>query len=129
MTQPVPQSPSAFDLAVLAASIAEDKKASDITVLETGKVSYLAEYFIVCSADSTTQVRAIAEAIHSGFKKLGLSAPPWDQKNTSKWLLLDFGDVVVHIFHRQERQFYQLEQFWNHARQVSREQWETRRAS
>lgn len=124
MSQPQLNQPSAFELAALAATIAEAKKASDIMVLDTGKVSYLADYFIICSGDSTTQVRTIADEIEKAFRKRGQERIGTSQDQSHRWCLLDYGDVVIHVMHRTERQFYQLENFWSHANIVSEETWQ-----
>lgn len=123
MTPSQQESISAFDLAVLAANLAEAKKASNTLVLDTGKVSYIADYFVICSGDSPTQIRTIAETIDQAFKKRGQVRLGTEQDSTYKWCLLDYGDVVIHIMHRNEREFYQLENFWSHATVVPQELW------
>lgn len=122
---------SPFDLAAIAANVAESKKASDVVMLETGKVSYLADYFVICSADSTVQIKAIADAIEHEMEKLGQQPVGRERDKSNKWHLLDYGDIVIHIMSRQDRQYYQLEQFWNHANLVDRTNWlqEARQAS
>ena len=117
-------SPSAFDLAALAANLAESKKASDTLVLDTGKVSYLADYFVICSGDSPAQIRTIADEIDKAFRKRGQERLGTEQDPSARWYLLDYGDVVVHVMHRQERQFYQLENFWSHASLISPDVWQ-----
>ena len=114
---------SAFDLAALAANLAEAKKASDTLVLDTGKVSYIADYFVICSGESPAQIRTIADTIEKAFKKRGQVRLGTELDKTYKWCLLDYGDVVIHVMHRNERQFYQLENFWSHANVVAPETW------
>lgn len=123
MTQIPQENISAFDLAVLAANLAESKKASETLVLDTGKVSYLADYFVICSGDSPAQIRTIADAIDKAFRKRGQVRIGTELDKTYKWCLLDYGDVVIHVMHRNERQFYQLENFWSHASVVAPEKW------
>ncbi len=123
MTLTPKTSPSAFDLAILAANLAESKKASDTLVLDTGKVSYLADYFVICSGDSPAQIRTIADEVEKAFRKRGQERIGTENDPTNRWCLLDYGDVVIHIMHRQERQFYQLENFWSHANTVSPDVW------
>ncbi|MCE3236701.1 MAG: rsfS [Vampirovibrio sp.] len=123
MTQSQQETISAFDLAALAANLAESKKASDTLVLDTGKVSYLADYFVICSGESPAQIRTIADEIDKAFKKRGQVRLGTEQDKTYKWCLLDYGDVVIHVMHRNERQFYQLENFWSHANVVAPEKW------
>lgn len=116
-------SPNALEMASLAANIAENKKASDTLVLDTGRVSYLADYFVICTADSVTQLRAIAEEIKKAFREKGEEKLTPSMDPSTKWCLLDYGDVVIHIFHRSERDFYKLEDFWSHANVVPEERW------
>ena len=123
MTQFQQDNISAFDLAALAANIAESKKASDTLMLDTGKVSYLADYFVICSGDSPAQIRTIADEIDKAFRKRGQVRIGNELDKSYKWCLLDYGDVVIHVMHRNERQFYQLENFWSHASVVSPEKW------
>jgi ribosome-associated protein len=121
---PTPNAPhTSLQMASLAANLAEGKKASDTLVLDTGRVSYLADYFVICTADSTSQLRAIAEEVKKAFRDRGeaLISPRADM--SPKWCLLDYGDVVIHIFHRTEREFYKLEDFWSHANPVPEAQW------
>jgi len=123
LTQVQQENISAFDLAALAANLAESKKASDTLVLDTGKVSYLADFFVICSGESPAQIRTIADEIDKAFKKRGQIRQGTEQDKTYKWCLLDYGDVVIHVMHRNERQFYQLENFWSHANVVATEKW------
>jgi ribosome-associated protein len=124
LTQAQPSHISAFDLAALAANLAESKKASDTLMLDTGKVSYLADYFVICSGESPAQIRTIADEIDKAFRQRGQERLGSEQDQTYKWCLLDYGDVVIHVMHRNERQFYQLENFWSHANVVPQEKWQ-----
>lgn len=121
MTQKM--TPNAFELAALAANIAESKKATDTVVLDTANVSYLADYFVICSGESAAQIRTITDEIEKAFKKRGQVRQGNEQDKTYRWCLLDYGDVVIHIMNRQERQYYQLENFWNHASVVDQKKW------
>jgi ribosome-associated protein len=118
-------------MATIAANAAESKKALETIVLETGKVSYLADYFVICSGDNPAQIKAMSDAIQAALEKFGLRPMGEERDKTNKWFLLDYGDIVVHVMHRNERQYYQLEHFWNHANVVERDQWvrEERQAS
>lgn len=112
-------------LASVVARILDDKLGKDITILNISNVSMLADYFVLCSGDTSTQIRALTSYVKEGIKK-SFDRLPKGQENDLKnrWNLLDYGDVVVHILHKEERETYALEKFWNHAFQVSREQWE-----
>lgn len=123
MTQIPQENISAFELAVLAANLAESKKASETLVLDTGKVSYLADYFVICTGDSPAQIRTIADEIDKAFRKRGQVRIGTELDKSYKWCLLDYGDVVIHIMHRNEREFYQLENFWSHANVVAADKW------
>jgi ribosome-associated protein len=123
LTQTPQNTMSAFELAVLAANLAEAKKASETLVLDTGKVSYLADYFVICTGDSPAQIRTIADEIDKAFRKHGQVRIGSELDKTYRWCLLDYGDVVVHVMHRNEREFYQLENFWSHANVVAPEKW------
>lgn len=119
-----------YEMAVMIANLADDKKAGDVLMLETGKVSYLADYFILCSGESKTQVRSLTDEIEHLLRKQGQSPIGQERDGDFRWCLLDYGDVVVHVMNKKERQYYQLEHFWNHASEVSRDKWSTeRRAS
>jgi len=95
-----------------------DRKAYDLVVLETGRVSSIADYFVICSGRSDTQVQALAEAVEGqmalgGVRPLSVEGFPHGQ-----WVLVDYGDVVVHIFYVPVRQFYDLERLWTRATRV-----------
>ena len=106
-----------------AAYLADSKKALGITVLETSTVTTLADYFLVCSGQSKTQVRAIAEEIAFAFKHAPKDILSDERDDSNTWCLLDFHDVVIHVMQEEARGFYQLEQFWNHARQLETSEW------
>lgn len=98
---------------------ADDRKAAEIVVLKVSDVSYLADYFIIATGFSRIQVRAIAEAIE---KKVAEACHQYPQRIEGKaeanWTILDYGDVIVHLFLPQEREFYNLEAFWGHAERL-----------
>jgi ribosome-associated protein len=106
-------SPQAMvNIAVLAA---EEKKSWNVTVLDIRKITVIADYFIICSGRSKTQVQAIAENILEKMEKEGVAAQRREGFREGEWVLLDFGDVVVHIFQDAVRQFYNLERLWGDA--------------
>jgi ribosome-associated protein len=114
-----------FDMAAVAANVAESKKSFDVTILDISHVSSIADYFVICSGDTPVQVRTILDAIEQHFRKRGTTPiNPLDYAKASRWCLLDYGDVVVHIMHQAERSHYQLEEFWNHATLVPKTAWE-----
>ncbi len=102
-------------LAKNAAAFALSKKAFDVVILDLRTLTSMADFFVVCSADSDTQVRAIADAVQDGMAKKGEQVWHSEGKFDSQWVLLDFVDVVVHVFHKNTRSFYNLEKLWGDA--------------
>ena len=98
--------------------LAEDKQASDIVMLDLRKLHTIADYFVICSGESDRQLKAILEAIDEGVsRELGRDARVEGTPDTG-WVLLDYGDVVVHIFSATLRDYYRLEQLWSKATPV-----------
>lgn len=102
-------------LARQVADLALTKKAYDIVLLDLRKLGAVADFFVVCSADSDTQVKAIADAIRDGAKSMNVMLWHTEGMRALRWVLLDFVDVVVHIFHREARSFYRIEKLWSDA--------------
>lgn len=115
---------SSDKFASVIARILDDKLAKDIKILNISNVSMLADYFVICSSDTSTQVKALTgyvrEKVKEHFERIPIGEEN-DLKN--RWNLLDYGDVVVHILHKQERETYAIERFWNHAFCVEEEEW------
>lgn len=107
-------------LASIIVEAAEDRKGADIVLLNVADVSYLADYFVIVTGFSNVQVRAIArsieETVEERLHRLPLQVEGQAEGN---WMLMDYGDVIVHIFLPDEREFYNLEAFWGHAQRVS----------
>ena len=95
-----------------------DRKAYDLQVLETGGVSSIADYFILCSGRSDTQVQAIADGVEEHLERLGTRPLAVEGRQRGQWVLLDYGDGVVHVFYVPVRAFYDLEHLWNRAPRV-----------
>ena len=104
------------NLAKKIAGFAFSKKAFDVQLLDLRKVSDIADFFVICSADSDVQVKAIADAVVDGLAAADVH--PWHREGVSQkqWILLDFIDVVVHVFQKDVRKFYGLEKLWGDAR-------------
>ncbi|QZT33415.1 ribosome silencing factor [Caldalkalibacillus thermarum TA2.A1] len=100
------------DLLKAVVDSAEDKKAQDIVVLDIRGLSVVADYFVICHGNSETQVQAIAEAVREKAEEMGLNLKPLEGFEQARWVLIDLGDVIVHVFHREEREFYNLEKIW-----------------
>ena len=102
----------------LANSIAElifNKKGYDVRILNLKEVASFADYFVICSADSDTQVKAIADEIDKTLKDGGLKSWHKEGYRALNWVLLDYIDVVVHVFKKEMREFYNLEKLWGDA--------------
>ena len=102
-------------LAFKLAELALNKKAEDIKILDLRKITPIADFFVICSAGSEPQVKAIAGEILEGAKKEGETVWHKEGTNMKSWVLLDFIDVVVHVFLRDTRSFYSLEKLWGDA--------------
>ena len=110
----------AIDLARKAVEAAGDKQASDIVLLEARDVCSFADYFVICSGDSERQVHAIYDEIEQSLKKAGVLPHRREGTIDSGWLLLDYGDVIVHVFSAPEREYYRLDELWGEAKPVLR---------
>lgn len=106
-------------LAHLIANAMVSKKAQNVVTMDLRKLTSTTDYFVICSADSDTQVRAIADAIEGATQEAG--APVWksEGRQALSWVILDFVDVVVHVFHRESRAFYNLDRLWADAKTVA----------
>ncbi|AZN40377.1 ribosome silencing factor [Paenibacillus albus] len=102
--------------AVVAA--AEDKKAHNVVALDLKNISLVADYFVICHGNSDTQVQAIATEIRKQAEARGARLRGIEGADTCRWVLVDIGDVVVHIFHREEREYYNIERLWSDAKVV-----------
>ena len=105
-------------LALLAAEVCDEKKAKDILVLDVRKITSISDYFIVCSTSNERQARAIAEDLRMRLKDLGKREMGVEGLEDARWVLQDFGDIVLHIFHESQREFYDIEGLWADAKQV-----------
>ncbi|MEI7905087.1 MAG: ribosome silencing factor [Candidatus Firestonebacteria bacterium] len=95
--------------------LADERKGENITVLDLKKLNYIADYFVIISAASTVQCRSIADSIDDELSKDGLYAHHREQDQGLNWVLMDYGDVVVHIFEQATREFYAIERIWGDA--------------
>ncbi|NJM98565.1 MAG: ribosome silencing factor [Phormidesmis sp. RL_2_1] len=114
---PIDEQAKALALAI--ATAADDRKAGNITILQTGDISYLADYFVIVTGFSNVQVRAIANSVEAAvaisFDRLPLRT---EGMSEGRWVLQDYGEVIVHIFLPDDRDFYDLEAFWGHAQRL-----------
>lgn len=106
----------------IAARAAGEKKATDIVVLDLKKVASFTEYFVICSGASTRQVAAIAEAVEENLRKAGKRPLHTEGYSSAEWILLDYGDFIVHVFSNSARRFYDLERLWRDAGRIEIEE-------
>ena len=104
--------------AQLCAAAADDKKAIDILILDLRGLTYITDYFVICSGSNITQVSAIADGVWQFLAQAGVHPSHVEGGPEASWMLMDFGDVVVHIFEEQARIYYSLEKLWSDAPRV-----------
>src|SRR3954471_9233452 len=99
-------------LARRCAELMLSKKAKDVVILDIRPLTDMADFFVVCSADSDIQVKAIADAVHDGLAEIGIKPYRTEGWQGQQWIILDFVEVVVHVFYREAREFYKIERLW-----------------
>lgn len=107
------------DIAELAVKTIDGKKAHDIKLLRTTDVTVLADYFVICTATSTTQIKTLADEVEAVLEAHGEAKLHREGHRGGDWVLIDFGCVVVHLFMEEARQFYNLERLWANAEEVA----------
>ncbi len=105
-------------LAKSVAGFLSEKKAEEIVILDMRKMVNFCDFFVICSGSSDRQVKALGDAVEEGLKPLGINARYSRADKSPNWLVLDTGDVVVHIFLKSMREFYKLEFLWQNAKQI-----------
>jgi ribosome-associated protein len=114
--QPVPEGLDERVLATLHA--ASEKKAIEPVVLDLREISSFTDYFVIVSGANERQVQAISDAVYESLKKAGHAAARVEGYKTAEWILLDYGDFVVHVFEEKARKFYDLERLWRESKRV-----------
>jgi ribosome-associated protein len=112
-----------MEAAELAVRTLDSKKAKDITVLETKDITVLADYFIICTAGSMTQIKTLTDELNRVLKEKGEPSLRTEGYRSGGWVLVDFGSIVVHIFLKDIREFYSLERLWRDARELDISKW------
>jgi ribosome-associated protein len=98
--------------------VASDKKATDIVLLRTAEVTTMADYFVICSGRSDRQLGALGSAIVDELRKEGVRPLGIEGRANARWILIDYGSVIVHVFAPEEREYYGLERLWSSAAKV-----------
>lgn len=109
---------TSYESAITLAKALDSKKGIDIKVLRTGDLTTLADYFVICSGTSNTQIKALSDACEKAMDEAGEPAHHVEGHRDGTWVLLDFSTVIVHIFTDEARKFYDLERLWADAEQV-----------
>ena len=107
-----------MDALKAALKAADDKKAYDLLALDISRIASFASYFLFCTGDSSRQMQAIADEIQKRLKKLGVQASHIEGYQNSEWILLDYFDLVIHIFSKEARAFYDLERLWRDGKKL-----------
>ncbi len=115
--QPMPRLETE-DAVTIAAQAAGEKKATDLVVLDLRKAASFTEYFVICTGASTRQVQAISNAVEEALLKNGKRPGHIEGYSSAEWILLDYGDFIVHVFGPASRRFYDLERLWRDAPRV-----------
>jgi ribosome-associated protein len=97
----------------------DDKKARDIEILDIHRITTIADYFVITTGTSTTHVKALADAAEEKLQEQGFSLGHKEGYGNGRWILLDYRDIVIHVFHDEDRKFYNLEKVWGDAQIIS----------
>ncbi|TVY09057.1 ribosome silencing factor [Paenibacillus cremeus] len=108
------------ELMALVVDAADDKKAMNLITLNLRGVSLISDYFVICHGNSEIQVQAIATEIKKRAEENGARVRGLEGMDTARWVLVDLGDVVAHVFHRDDREYYNIERLWSDAKVVER---------
>ena len=106
------------ELIASAVKILDSKKAEDIRIIKIGDLTILADYFIIADGTSSTQTKALADEVEFRLKQQGREPKQVQGNNGSNWIILDYSDVVIHIFYKETRDFYNLERLWSDGEDV-----------
>lgn len=109
------------EMAKAACKALEDKKALDVRILDISKISVLADYFLIASGTNKNQVQAMVDNVQEELHKAGFNPKQVEGYHSAGWILLDYGDIIVHVFDEENRLFYDLERIWRDGTLVSME--------
>lgn len=112
------------DMAKIAYAALDEKKAEDIKVIEIGDITIIADYFIIVNGTSSSQVQALVDNVERELSVHGYEPKRIEGLRSANWVLMDYGDLVVHVFSKEDRLFYDLERVWRNGKTISKEQLE-----
>lgn len=110
------------EMAKIACAALADKKGEDIRAIDISEISVLADYFIIANGTSESQVRALVDNVEEQLEKAGVEPKQREGYGLGSWVLLDFGDIIVHVFDKENRLFYDLERIWSDGRSINIEE-------
>ena len=109
------------ELTKLAVAALEDRKAEDVTVIDISEISPIADYFIIANGTNQNQLQAMRDAADEALYKAGVKVQQIEGNQSSTWILMDYGDIIIHIFSKEDRLFYDLERIWRDGKEVTEE--------
>ncbi len=112
---------NSIEMAKLAIDALEDKKAEDIKVIDISEVSVLADYFIIAGGNNSSQIQALCNNVEEKLGRAGFNCRQIEGYDTANWILMDFGDVIIHIFDKENRLLYDLERIWRDGKIIDKE--------
>lgn len=107
------------EMAKIAFNALDDKKGIDITIIDISEISVIADYFIIAGGNNENQVKAMADAVDEELGKAGASSNHIEGYNSANWILMDYNDVIIHIFNQDDRLFYDLERIWRDGKEIN----------
>ncbi len=109
-----------LELVKIAVDALEDKKGEQISILDIREISTLADYFVIVNGKNKNQIQAMSDDVEEKLGRAGFIVKHKEGFDSADWVLMDYGDVVIHIFDRENREFYQLEKIWGDARSIDK---------
>ena len=107
-------------MAAIAVDALDEKKAEDVTIIDIAEVSTLADYFIIASGNNRAQVQAMADEVEDRLGRAGAIPKQIEGYQTANWILLDYRDIIIHVFSKDDRAFYDLERIWRDGKEINR---------
>lgn len=109
-------------MAKTAVEALEDKKAGNITILDISEISTIADFFIIADGTNKNQVQAMIDNVEEAMQKEGFSLKQMEGYRTANWILMDYGNVIIHVFDTENRLFYDIERIWRDGKEITKEQ-------
>ncbi|RDU23042.1 ribosome silencing factor [Anaerosacchariphilus polymeriproducens] len=111
-----------IEMAKIVYNSLDEKKAEDIKVIDISEISVVADYFIIASASNSSQLQALVDNVEESLDKAGYLPKQIEGRNSGSWILLDYLDIIIHIFSKEDRLFYDLERIWRDGKEISVEE-------